>query len=145
VFDVVRPGLTSRLGEAAAAMGRVQLGRLPALLEERRVLAARYRERLAGLDLGLQADAPGRSWQTFAVLLPESVSRDGVRRALAAQGIETQVASYGLHTLAAYRAVPSAFPVADALHHRALALPLWNGLSTLDLDRVTDALRSALG
>jgi perosamine synthetase len=125
-------------------MGRVQLRRLPGLLAERRELAGLYRRLLGGLGLGFQADAPGRSWQTFAVLLPERASRDAIRTALAALQIETQVASYGLHTLAAYAAPAASFPVADALHHRALALPLWNGLPAAGVERVAAALGDAL-
>ena len=46
-YDVERPATNYRLSEPQAAMGRVQLARLPALLEERRALVARYRTRLA--------------------------------------------------------------------------------------------------
>jgi dTDP-4-amino-4,6-dideoxygalactose transaminase len=144
--DVAAPGLNYRMGDVAAAIGRMQLARLPALLDERRALAARYRVRLeSSTGLALQADAPGRAWQTFAVLLPEGVDRARVRASLEEQGIETQVASYGLHTLSAYRADAAKFPVADALHRRALALPLWNGLAPASVDRVADALLAALG
>jgi dTDP-4-amino-4,6-dideoxygalactose transaminase len=143
-LDLAAPGLNYRIDELSAAIGRVQLRRLPELLGERRALAERYRRRLQGVSVGLQSDTPARAWQTFAVLLPDGSDRVAVRARLAAAGIETQVASYGLHTLAAYRADPARFPVADALHRRALALPLWNGLDEADVDRVAEALAGAL-
>ena len=63
---------------------------------------------------------------------------------MAARGIETQIASYGLHRLAAYAADASRFPVADALHDRALALPLRNGMTPPEVDDVCEALLVAL-
>ena len=142
--DIIEPALNYRLGDVAAAIGRVQLRRLPELLAERRALADRYRAGLAGWGLALQADTPSRAWQTFAVLLPEDADRAAVRARLLERGIETQVASYGLHRLAAWRADRARFPVADELHDRGLALPLWNGLPEADVDRVIEALLAAL-
>ena len=155
-LDLTVPGLNYRLSEQAAAIGRVQLAKLSAFLDERRELVARYRRRLDGSGLSFQADTPARSWQTFAVVLPDRPAenespetgrdhdRETLRGALADRGIETQIASYALHTLTAYRDDPAKFPVADRLHHRALALPLWNGLPPADVDRVADALLQSL-
>ena len=71
--------------------------------------------------------------------------------AMREEGIETQVASYGLHRLSAYRDAPifsvgggAGLPVAEQLHQRGLALPLHLGLSDRDIDRVCESLLSAL-
>lgn len=141
-FDLPAPALNYRMPEVCAAVGRVQLAKLPGMLSERRVLVERYRARLGGLEM--QADTPSRSWQTFAVVVPDGIDRESVRARLADEGIETQVGSYGVHTLAAYRAEAALFPVADRLHRQALALPLWNGLPEGDVDRVAGALFRAL-
>ncbi|MCS6913382.1 MAG: DegT/DnrJ/EryC1/StrS family aminotransferase [Myxococcales bacterium] len=143
------PGLNYRMPEVAAAIGRVQLRRLPQILAVHAELALRYRERLAG-QVGLQADAPGRVWQTLAVVLPPGTDRAALRRALSEEGIETQIASYGLHRLAAFAGAPllredgtvgpGVPPVADALHDRGLALPLHAGLRLADVDRVCEVL-----
>jgi dTDP-4-amino-4,6-dideoxygalactose transaminase len=139
-IDLPSPGLNYRLLELGAAVGRVQLRRLPEFLAERRAIVERYRERLAGSGVSFQSDTPSRAWQNFAVLLPEGMDRAAVRARMAEKNIETQVASYGLHRLTAFRDDAAKFPVADALHDRALALPLWNGLPMASVDRVCDAL-----
>ena len=78
-------------------------------------------------------------------------------------GIETQIASYGLHRLAAFAACPvfrpdgavacasagsaasaTALPTADRLHERGLALPLHSEMHLADVDRVCDALLALL-
>jgi dTDP-4-amino-4,6-dideoxygalactose transaminase len=99
---------------------------------------------LNGAGLEMQSDVPTRSWQTFAVVLPDGVDREAIRGKMADGGVETQVASYGLHTLSAYKDDPAKFPVSDRLHRQAMALPLWNGLPEADVDRVCDTLLAAL-
>lgn len=151
------PGINYRLPEVGAAIGRVQLRRLPGLIEAHRERALRYRERLAvalgDRALRFQGDAPGRVWQTLAVVLPAGVDRQALRARLREGGIETQIASYGLHRLAAFSsaevldaggacagASPATLPVAERLHERGLALPLHAGLAPAQVDAVCEAL-----
>jgi perosamine synthetase len=74
--------------------------------------------------------------------------RSRVRQHLSARGIETAVAAYSLHRLQARAALPGIAqqrcPVADALHDRGLALPLFVGMRSAELDRVAGALAEVL-
>lgn len=148
-----RAGTNARLPEVAAAMGCVQLERLDAMLDERRALVAGYRQRLAALrDAGRlrwqEAPAGARpTHQTFAVLLAPDADRDRVQAHLAAARIETTVASYATSRLDSLRRAGVAggsYPVAEALDERGLALPLYLGMRSSDLDRVCDTLREVL-
>jgi perosamine synthetase len=147
VFQEV--GLNFRLAEPAAAVGRVQVARLPGFLAERRDLVARYRAALGEpLAQAMQEDTPGRSWQTLAVVLPEGLPRAAVIAGLADAGIEAGPATFALHRLGTFAGRPgfdaAALPVSDRLHDRALALPLWNGMPAHEPDRVARALRAIL-
>lgn len=152
VMELPDAGLNYRLPEVGAAMGRVQLRRLPALIRRHRELAEQYLHRLKDLPLGFQADHPERIWQTFSVVLPQGIRRKAVRELLSSEGIETQIASYGLHRLTAYQHAPRflsqgpqhELPVCDRLHSQGMALPLHSELSDRDVDRVCDALQRAL-
>jgi perosamine synthetase len=148
----VRVGLNFRLGEPAAALGVAQLERLEHLVAERR---ARVRTYLAALaaepatrHLHAQADHPGRVWQTFALLLPERAPRARVIASLAEAGIEAGAATYALHRIGSLCGVRGVaghdYPVADVLHDRALALPLFGGMTDDDVARVVAALAHAL-
>ncbi len=153
-----RPGTNARLPEIAAAIGSAQMTRLGAMLRERRLLVEGYRERLARLraagKLTWQDAPPGAepAHQTFAVLVaehPRLPSRDQVRAYLADAGIESQVAIYALHRLdsvrpALHAGAPAAFPVAEAVARCGLALPLYVGMRSAQLDRVCDTLAEVL-
>lgn len=153
VMALERSGLNYRLPETSAAVGRVQLGRLRGFVLRHRELATHYRKRLAeaGDRVIIQADHPERIYQTMAVVLGEGIERPRLRQELLAAGIETQIASYGLHRLAAFASAsvfrpdglpgtPADLANSDRLHRQGLALPLHSEMSLRDVDRVCDEL-----
>ncbi len=147
-----RVGTNARMSEVAAAIGSAQLGRLDEMVAERRLLAEGYRRRLAPLAragrLSWQEPIVGavHSYQSFAILLAPDVDRERVRRLLAAAAIESGAATYAFHRLSAQQQ-PAAEPVAqaDALHDRALSLPLYIGMRSAELDTVSEVLATVLG
>ena len=67
-------GYNYRMTDIQAAVGREQLKRLPAIVAERRDLAARYGELLAdvpGLGLPHEPSWARSNWQSYCVQLPE--------------------------------------------------------------------------
>jgi dTDP-4-amino-4,6-dideoxygalactose transaminase len=146
-----RIGTNARLTEVGAAIGAAQLARIDALVAERRLLADGHRRRLANLvaseRISLQEAPAGAThvYQTFAVLLAPRLDRARALAALAARGIESGPATYAFHRLPTHAdAARGPLPVSDALHDRALALPLWPGMRSAELDRVADGLAAAL-
>ena len=62
-----------------------------------------------------------------------------------AAGIESGPATYAPHRLLPFSGCAAApLPVAQALHERALALPLYSGMRSPELDRVARTLEEAL-
>jgi perosamine synthetase len=151
-----RPGTNARLPELAAAIGSAQMARLDAMLRERTLLCEGYHQRLAGLQragkLSWQEASPDArpAHQTFAVQIAAHArlpGRDQVRAYLDDAGIESQVAIYAMHQLDSVRpAVPAGarFAVAEAVADRGLALPLYVGMRSAQLDRVCDTLAEVL-
>jgi dTDP-4-amino-4,6-dideoxygalactose transaminase len=119
-------GLNAKLSELHAALGVLSLGEIEQLVAQRVGLVQDYRRRLSGrADLALQR-MPSGSRETptyFAVDLGDA--RDRVRRALAAEGIESRPYFPALHRMERLAEVPSApMPVTDWLDAGLLALPL---------------------
>jgi perosamine synthetase len=136
-FEIRRPGFNYRLADVLCAVGIPQVRRLDELLAARRRVADAYSERLAGVvELPSAADGDTHGWQAYVVALDR---RDEALAALREQGIESQIGTYALNRLAAYRD-QGRFPGADACFERALALPLHSGMSASDVDRVAEVL-----
>lgn len=143
-------GFNFRMTDLQAAVGLVQLRRLPAMVERRRELAARYREALADVPgFRLVAD-PEEGKSNFQSLWAEvgeefPLTRDGLLDALAEQGISARPGIMAAHLQPAYAGAPLRvpLPVTERLTARTLILPLYHELGTEGVDRVAEAVRAA--
>jgi dTDP-4-amino-4,6-dideoxygalactose transaminase len=147
-YDVVLPGFNYRLDEVRAALGLVQLRRLPDENAARARVAARYREALDGAD-GLRmpfAEARGVPAHHLAVvLLPEGTDRQAVRTALEERGIQTSVHYPPIHTFSAYRdGSRRPLPRTDSVAGRILTLPLYGRMTDEQVEAVVDGLLQTL-
>jgi len=144
-------GFNYRMTDLQAAVGRVQLGRLPAMLERRRVQVDRYRELLAGVaGLGLPVEpAWARSnWQSFCVTLPPACPQREVMQAMRDAGVSTRRGIMCAHREPAYArepwlAGPSGLAAGEEAQDRGLVLPLYHDLTAEEQETVAAALREA--
>jgi dTDP-4-amino-4,6-dideoxygalactose transaminase len=141
------PGINSRLDELQAAILRAKLPHLDAWNARRRQIAAAYSAGLAATKLVLPIELPGREhvWHLYVVRTQE---RDALRRALAAQGIGTEVHYPIPAHLQACCAQPSrphgVLPVAEGAAGQVLSLPIYPYLSDAEVDEVVLQLAGAL-
>lgn len=145
-FDVTDQGWRFHMSNLLAAVGRVQLGRFEREFKPRRVeLARRYDEMLAEMpDVRTLSHeyGPVVPW-SFPVFIGGG-RRDGVREALAAEGIETGIGYKPNHTLTKYGGGAVTLPVAERLYDEVLTLPLHPLLTDDEQESVVDALARAL-
>ncbi len=136
-----------RMTDIQAAVGLVQLGRLAGLVAQRRALAARYQELLAGIDglVPVRDPAYGQTnYQSFWVLLGPSfgTGRDEVLAELAARGVSARRGIMAAHLEPAYADVtPGPLPVTERLTRDSLILPLHHALTEDDQDHIVGVLR----
>src|SRR5262249_11497938 len=98
-------GYNYRLTDLQAAVGRVQLRRLPEILDRRRAAAARYAVllgRVAGLRLPQEPACARTNWQSYCVGLPEGVDQRAVMQSLLDQGIASKRGVMCTHRSPAY-------------------------------------------
>jgi dTDP-4-amino-4,6-dideoxygalactose transaminase len=153
-YDVTYPGFKYNMTDVAAAMGLVQLRRLPELDRRRRHLAALYTELLAEtpqLQLPVARPDVEHSWHLYVVRMrPEQlrIHRDEVIELLKADGIATSVHFIPLHLFSYYSQVfgyrPDDFPVATAAAETILSLPLFTLMADDDVRYVAATLRRIL-
>jgi dTDP-4-amino-4,6-dideoxygalactose transaminase len=146
--EYVETAFNYRMTDLQAAMGLVQLRRLPGIVARRREIAARYHELLAPLGVRAVTDpAFGEAnYQSFWVELPDGgPNQQQVLEALAAAGVSARRGIMAAHREPAYAGHPHAdLPVTDHLTTRTVILPVHHELTDDDQRTVVDALAAAL-
>jgi dTDP-4-amino-4,6-dideoxygalactose transaminase len=140
-------GFNSRLDEIQAAILRVKLRFLAEWNRRRRAIAARYREGLAGLGIGLPEEIPDtiHVYHQFTVRVPD---RDGVQKRTADFGVRTTVYyPVPLHLQPMYRDLgyrPGDFPEAERAAREVLSLPIYPEMTDAQVDKVVEACKRSL-
>lgn len=147
--EVVFPGGNAKMDELRAAMGVCNLRHIDSWIASRARVEERYRKRLSdvpGIRLINSARSVKQNHIYMPVLFDSAVygsTRDDVLAALAAHDIGARRYFYPLVSdFPCYRNVFDAgnTPVARAAANRVLTLPLYEGLSIADVDRICDVV-----
>jgi dTDP-4-amino-4,6-dideoxygalactose transaminase len=147
-YDVVALGFNYRIDEPRAALASARLARLDADNGRRGELVESYREQLSGVErvTPVLPPMPGAepAHHLFAVVLDEGIDRDGVRQALAEEGIQTSMHYPPVDGFSIYAAEERSLPVTDAYAERAVTLPLFPHMSESQLELVVTSLADAV-
>ena len=132
--------LNDKMNDLEAALALAQLRRLPALVDARARLAARYAQRLAGLaGLVLPPARAGRLWYRYAVASPTVPAAELVAR-LREHGVAAERPVTDWRDAAEQEAAP----VAARAYEQVVSLPLYPTLTEAEQDQVIDALERVL-
>lgn len=147
-YDVVDLGYNYRMDEIRAAIGIVQLSRLPFMNDRRKYLAGMYRQLLHEIADNLlvpfaevaNEDVPPH---VFPILLPDpGPSRETVQRMLSGAGIQTTVHYPLVHHFEIYRRDNFSLPLCESIADRILTLPLFPAMRDEDVHTVCAELRN---
>ncbi|MCU0640947.1 MAG: DegT/DnrJ/EryC1/StrS family aminotransferase [Candidatus Margulisbacteria bacterium] len=142
-YDLV--GYNSRLDELHAAILRVKLRNIGALLDARRRNAAFYAKELAGLShLTLPSELSGAR-HTYNQFTVRSTRREALVAHLKAAGVPAMVYyPLSLHLQAAYSSLGyklGDFPVSESAQSEVLSLPIFPELTSAELASVAAAVK----
>ena len=147
-------GFNYRLTDLQAAIGRVQLERLPAMVARRRAIAGRYDESLRairGLQLPYEPPWARSNWQSYCVRLPRGVDQMRVMQSMLDDGVATRRGVMCAHSEPAYRYEPwrsdgsaDALAHSEAIHATGLMLPLYVDMTDDDQACVAASLARAI-
>lgn len=152
-YEYVSIGYNYRLTDVAAAIGRVQLRKLPKLTAARRKIASLLLDALEGIDeIALPTIPTDRihSWHQFTVMLSATLDRDAVLAELERQGVRARIyypqvvpdaGPYRDHPL-----VDASLPLdrARSAAKSVLSLPVHPQVMVEDVTRIADSLRRAV-
>ena len=139
-YESPAPSIWTGLSDVHAAIASVQWGRLPAMLERRRAIAAQYHAAFPSEAVHPAMSAPGTTFFRFllkvsdAPMVIAASSKTGV-------AFRRPVAPMGLHQLFD---LPGEFPQAERVLREVLSIPLHSSLTPGEITRVIDATMQLL-
>lgn len=142
-------GLNGKLSELHAGLGLLTLARIEEALAVRRVHVEYYLGRLASVP-GVtfqRVSAEDRStFKDFAVVFATGRQRDLSEAALTAAEVQTKRYFRPCHEMDAYRLfADGSLPVTESTYRRILCLPLFEDLTTDQVDLICDIVEAAAG
>lgn len=141
-------GYNFRITDVQAAIGVVQLRRLPEMLERRRAVAERYTAALSNHPWLEPPFVPAHvepNWQSYQVRLRPGapLGRNRLMDALHALGIPTRRGVMASHLEAPYRAAAPRLPHTESAAAECLQLPVHPALDEAGVELVLSALDRA--
>lgn len=151
LYSYEAAGYNYRLSDIQGAMGVVQMDKLAMLIEHKRLLAGKLKERLSdisGIRLPVEPTWGGHIYQSFVILVDESLDRDQIIHDLRLSGVETTLGTYALHAQPLFRNrfgyKAGQLPNSHMAYTNTITLPLYPQMKETELDIVSDRLRKAV-
>lgn len=134
-----------RMTDIQAAVGRVQIQRLPEIIDRRRLLAERYRtklEEIPGVAAPREPAWARTNWQSYCVRLPESLDQQQVMQRLLDCGVATRRGIMCIHREPAYADLPPRWPLdeSERAQDHCILLPLYHQMTEHEQDYVVEQL-----
>jgi dTDP-4-amino-4,6-dideoxygalactose transaminase len=137
-------GFNYRMTDVQAAIGRVQLGRLPELIGERRRLVEELRARLPELAFPVEPAWARSNWQSLCVRLPSPAAAATLLARLEAAGVAARPGLTNAHEEPEQRdGVRAPLPRSEAARRACVMLPLPSRLRPDELARIVAAVRNS--
>jgi dTDP-4-amino-4,6-dideoxygalactose transaminase len=149
-YEVLEAGFKYNLTDLQSAIGLVQLARCDALKRARERIAQRYSAAFSSCeDLVIPTIRENRStsWHLYVLRLCPgtlNIDRNEFIEALHHRGVACSVHFIPLHLQPYYRRAygyrPGDFPRAEREYHRCLSLPIYPGMTDIEIDHVISAV-----
>jgi len=140
-------GYNYRMTDMQAAVGRVQLQRLPGIVAARRRLAGLYGDllaRVAGVAAPSEANWARSNWQSYCVTLARDIDQREIMQAMLDAGIATRRGIMNSHLERPYAGDGYRLPRSEAAQAHSVILPLYDRMPEEDVEAVVNALDNAI-
>ena len=142
-FDL---GYNYKMSDITAAVGIAQMRKIERIIAKKRELARLYDEQLESFDLIEKPFVDPHNkhiFQSYVILLDDTISRNLVIERLLKRGIQTQIGTYASHIQPVYQSKDRC-PNSYNIYSRSLALPIYYDLREEDIERITHNLRAVI-
>lgn len=147
MYDIIAPGFKYNMTDVAAAMGRVQLGRIAEMQEKRQKIAARYDSELGG-----HVSCPGKVGPEEHVYHLYQIGvkdRDTFIADMFKAGVGCSVHFRPLHTMEYWSRHPgsvrSMYRNAEKRYASMVSIPIYSAMTEEQIDYVIEQVKIATG
>ncbi|QMV03676.1 aminotransferase DegT [Devosia sp. D6-9] len=140
-------GYNYRMTDMQAAVGRVQLQRLPGIVAARRRLAGLYGDllaRVAGVAAPSEANWARSNWQSYCVTLARDIDQREIMQSMLDAGVATRRGIMNSHLERPYAGDGYRLPRSEAAQAHSVILPLYDRMPEEDVEAVVNALDNAI-
>lgn len=138
-------GYNYRMTDMQAAMGIVQVKKLPEILEKRRLIAQRYDESFSKFSFLYVPKVPlycKHNYQSywFEILENSPVNRNELMQKLLEKDISTRRGIMAIHREPCYSKYRASLPCTDRITANTILLPLYPSMSDMEIQYVIDGV-----
>lgn len=149
VIDVVIPGFNYRMTDFQAVLGIVQLRSFDTKLKNRQKSVGRYIQLLGGIEeITLPKKIDGHAWQSFMIVISNSIDRAEFIRKLKCYKIESGIGAQAIHELKfykeKYRQEQTTFSNSNKITKNGIVLPLDGELNSIEIDFIVEKIKLVL-
>lgn len=155
VYDIEEPGFKYNMFDLQAALGMVQLERLPKMQKRREEIAKIYcgeLEQLKGIEIPKTSEfTTTHAWHLFIIKVNKNIlkiDRNKLIEELAKRNIGTSVHFIPVHFMSAYRKrfnyEEGFLPVTEKWFDEIISLPLYSKMTNKDAEDVVSAIRDII-
>jgi dTDP-4-amino-4,6-dideoxygalactose transaminase len=142
-YDIEDIGYNYRPTELTAALGLIQLEKVPAATSHRRLLTERYRTLLASrpdITIPFGGHTAGSAYHIMPIVLPQASMRSSFRAFLDSRGVQTSVHYPPIHMFTHYARTyrDTTLSITEDVAAREVTLPLHSLLSSEDVDEISE-------
>ncbi len=149
--EFVMPGYNMRMNEIQACIGLVQLEYIDFLIAERKRIAELYNQLLSNVEELRVPEVPEgyfHTYQSYVVLLNDSIDRDALIDLMRERGIETTFGTYAIHCQPYYRDRfgfrPGQLKSSYRAWKQSLSLPIYAGMRDEEVIEVVESLKCCI-
>lgn len=145
--EFIKQGTNYKLSDILSALGIEQLKRIEKIIKKRKEMAKIYIELLSKFDfIEIQKQTAGsrHTYQSFVCYFTRNNIRDKIIKKLAGENIETQIGTYALHCLPAFKKClrNGRLENSEFLYKNSLSLPLHEEITQEDQERICKLIKS---
>ncbi|TLY09055.1 MAG: DegT/DnrJ/EryC1/StrS aminotransferase family protein [Thaumarchaeota archaeon] len=142
----IQEGTNYKISDILSAVGLAQLAKIEKIIQRRRAMAKIYDELLSKFDF-IETQKPTtnskHTYQSYTCYVTRPNLRDKIRHRLAKQNVETQIGTYALHCLPAFRNYrrKGRLEHSEFLYKNSISLPLHEELTIEDQEFICKTIR----